>query len=426
MCTLWSRCSALLFPLVVAALTAAPLQAQHEPEWGQLLGPQRNGISTETGLRLDWTKHGPKTVWKVPLGSAFSSLAIAGDRLVTMAKRGDRDTIVCLRTDDGKELWAVDAAPTYLDKQRQGAGPRSTPTIAGEFVYCLLPRGDLLCVALKDGKPKWKTNIFEVSGAKERVGETFYWGVSLSPLVEGDLVITQPGGDKNNSVLALNKSDGKKAWSIGSDPAGYGSPIVITVQKRRMIVCPTGKSLLGLDPVKGDLLWRYAFGNRFDATCATPVWANDLLFVSAAYNTGCAAVEIVAEGDKFTAREKWKNKNLQTLMATSIFHDGYIYGCHGDLGVILMKCVDLQTGDVKWEQRQKDGRFGLIAAEGQLLCLSEQGSVFVVEANPKSFVETGRLDKVLTYKAWAMPALAKKRLYVRDESHLLCLDLSKE
>jgi outer membrane protein assembly factor BamB len=426
MLTLFLRRFAFVFPLVLVSLAAVPVPDGNDPEWGQFLGPNRNGISSETGLNLDWTKKEPKTIWKVKLGSAFSSLAIAGDRLVTTAKRGDRDYIVCLATKDANELWAVDAAPTYIDTQHAGAGPRSTPTIAGEYVFCLMPRGDLLCVALKDGKQKWMKNIFEVSGAKEHFGDYYYWGVSYSPLVEGDLVITLPGGDKDNSVLALNKDNGKKVWSVGSDSAGYGSPITITSHKRRMIVCPMGKAVLGLDAVKGDILWRYEFGNQFDATCATPVWTNDLLFVSAAYGTGCAAVEIKADGDKYTASHKWKNKDLQNLMATSIVHDGYVYGCHGDLGAIFMKCVDLKTGEVKWDERQKEGRFGLIGAEGHLLCLSEKGSVFLVEANHERYVEKGRLTKVLAYKAWAMPALAKKRLYLRDESQVVCLDLSKE
>jgi outer membrane protein assembly factor BamB len=431
MLTLVPRRCTFVLSLAFAAMTAAsicsaPVPTGNETEWGQFLGPMRNGISTETSLKLDWNKKAPKTMWKVPLGSALSSLAIAGDRLVTTAKRGDRDFIVCLRIEDGKELWAVDAAPTYIDKQRAGAGPRSTPTIAGDYVYCQMPRGDLLCVALKDGKQKWKKNIFEVSGAKERFGEFYYWGVSYSPLVEGDLVVTLPGGDKDNAVLALNKDDGKKVWSVGGDSAGYGSPITITAHKRRMIVCPMGKAVLGLDAGKGDILWRYLFGNEYDATCSTPVWTNDLLFVSAAYGTGCAAVEIKKDGEVFTAAAKWKNKDLQNLMATSIILDGYAYGCHGDLGAIQMKCVDLKTGEVKWDERQKEGRFGLIAAEGHLICLSEKGSVYLVEANHDRFVEKGRLEKVLEYKAWAMPALAKKRLYVRDESHIVCIDLSKE
>jgi outer membrane protein assembly factor BamB len=212
----------------------------------------------------------------------------------------------------------------------------------------------------------------------------------------------------------------------GSDLMGYGSAIAITANKRRQIVCPTGSSVMGLDPVKGEVLWRYEFGNQFGATAATPVWNGDLLFISAAYATGCVAIEIVPDGDKLKAREKWKNKNLQNLMATSIVHEGHLYGCHGDLGAIFMKCVDLKTGEVKWDERIKDGRFSMLAAEGRIVCVGERGSVWIVEANPAKYVVKGQLEKVLAYKAWAMPALANKRLYLRDETHVICLDLSKE
>jgi outer membrane protein assembly factor BamB len=403
-----------------------PLRAE-EPAgaWPQFLGPNRNAISQETGLTLDWKAKPPKVLWKVPLGPSFSSLAIQGERVVTMAQRDDRDFVVCLNADTGKEQWAYDAAPAYLDRQKQGAGPRSTPTIDGERVYALLPQGELVCVTLREGKKVWSINVFDVTGAKPR-GDQFYWGASASPLIEGDLVIVPPGGDKDTSVVAFNKDTGKKVWGVGADPAGYASPIVVTACKRRMVVFPTGKSILGIDPAKGELLWRYPFGNQFDATCATPVWANDLLFVSAAYGVGCAALEIVADGDKLTVKEKWRNKSLRNLMATSIILDGHIYGCDGDLGAIILRCLDLKTGEMKWEQRQQKGRLSFLAAEGHLFCLGERGELQLIEANPAKYVRKGELADVLEYKAWAMPALARKRLYLRDEKNVVCLDLSKE
>src|SRR5262249_26927202 len=136
------RVLALLLPLVLAAPLAAA-----DP-WPQLLGPNRNGVSTETGLNLDWKAKPPKVLWKVPLGPAYSPLAAPDDRLVTTAQRGDRDFVVCLRLEDGKELWAHDAAPAYIDKQKQGPGARATPTVVGGKVYCLFPRGELVCLTV--------------------------------------------------------------------------------------------------------------------------------------------------------------------------------------------------------------------------------------------------------------------------------------
>ena len=158
---------------------AVPLvRAETEGDWPQFLGPRRDAVSTETGLNLDWKTKPLRTVWKKPIGNGFSSLAVAGDRLVTQTKRDDRDVAVCLSVDDGKELWAYDAAPSYIDKQHQGAGPRSTPTIAGDRVYCLFPRGELVCLTMKKGELVWKANIFEVSGAKDRAGDILYWGLT--------------------------------------------------------------------------------------------------------------------------------------------------------------------------------------------------------------------------------------------------------
>lgn len=394
------------------------------PSWPQFLGPRRDGISRETGLNLDWKTKPPKVQWQQPLGSAFSSIAVVGDRLYTTASRGDRDFIVCLDARTGKEVWAHDAAASYLDKQRHGPGPRGTPTFENGKLYCLLPMGELLCLSAAEGKLLWQTDMFQVTGAVNHAGEFFYWGISQSPLLESDLVIVQPGGSKNNSVAAFHKETGKLAWSTGDDPAGYASPIVITVAGRRQLICLTGQSVLGLDPVSGKRLWRHGFGNKFNATCASPVWADDLLFVSAAYGTGCVALQIKQQGDQWTVREQWKKKDLQNLFATSMVLDGHIYGCHGDLGAIFLRCLELKTGQMKWEERQP-ARCSLLAVEGHLLCLGERGSLRFIEANPKRYVLKGELPDLLTFRSWAAPALADKKLYLRDQKQVICLDLSK-
>ncbi len=409
--------------LVLASCIAAGIA--RAADWPQFLGPDRNGVSAETGLNWDWKDHAPRVQWKVPLGNAFSSVAVVGDRIFTMAKRGDRDFVVCLDAADGKERWAYDAAPTYVDKQRQGAGPRSTPVHHDGKLYCLLPMGQLLCLTA-EGQRVWEVNVFQDTGAPNPAGEFYYWGVSYSPLVEGGLVIVQPGGSKGNSVAAYHRDTGKRVWMAGDDPQGYASPIAITVGGRRLVVCPTGRSVLGIDPAKGAVLWRYGFGNKFNATCATPVWKEDTLFVSAAYGGGCAALEIVPGDDAWKVRERWTSrKSLQCLFATPMVLGGHIYGMHGDLAAFQLKCLDLKTGDVKWAERVSE-RYGLVAAEGHVLAWGERGSLMLLKATPTAYTVEAELPKLLAYKAWAMPALADGRLYLRDERHLLCLDLRQK
>lgn len=410
----------LVCPFLAGTFLLAVTAARGD-DWPQYLGPDRDAVSRETGLNWDWKARPPKVRWKVPLGSGYSSLVIVGDRVYTTAQRGKRDFVVCLNAADGRELWNYDAAPTYVDRQKQGAGPRSTPAFHDGKLYCLFGMGELLCLTA-EGKRVWEQNVFTATGARNPAGDVYYWGVSYSPLVEGDLVIVQPGGDRNNSVAAFHKDTGELVWKAGEDPAGYASPVVVTAGGRRHLVCPTGRSVLGLD-VKGKVLWRYAFGNQFNATCANPVWRDGFLLVSAAYGAGSAALELNAGPDGWAVREKWKSKrNLQALFATPVVLDGHVYGCSGDLRAFLLRCLDLKTGEVKWEERLPE-RCSLLAAEGHLLVWGERGGLSLLKATPDAYTPLGELPKLLAYKSWALPALAGGRLYLRDERHVLCLDL---
>jgi outer membrane protein assembly factor BamB len=370
--------------LALNGVLPALARAEGEPaaddaaSWAQFLGPRRDGVSRETGLNVDWQAKKPAVVWKVQLGSGYGSSAIVGDRLYTMAQRGKRDLVVCLDTANGKELWTFDAAPSYTDTQRQGSGPRSTPTYHKGRLYCLLPMGELFCLSARDGSKVWTTNIFEATGAKNRAGDFYYWGMSGSPLVEGDLVVVQPGGNKNNSLAAFNQNNGKLAWSSGDDPPGYSSPIAISAAGRRMIVSFTGQAAMAVDPSNGTVLWRYPLGNKFDCNCATPLWTGELLFVSAAYRTGCAALQISADGNKLSVKEKWNNQNLQNQFTTGVILKDHIYGCHGDLGAVFFRCLELASGKVKWEDR-RPGKCSLIAFDDHIICVHERGTIRLLE-----------------------------------------------
>jgi outer membrane protein assembly factor BamB len=288
--------------------------------------------------------------------------------------------------------------------------------------------GELVCLTTT-GDRVWKADIFQDTKAQRPSGEALFWGVSASPLVEGNLVIVQPGGTQDNSVAAFHKDTGKLVWTAGSDAIGYGSSIAISVAGTRQVVVPTGESMLGIEPASGQVLWRYAFGNQYKATCASPVWANNLLFISASH-VGSAVVKIDARNENggqpaWAVDERWKNsKTMRNVMATSIVLDGHIYGCSGDLSAFALRCLDVATGEIKWEHRLSD-RCCLLGLAGHLLCVSERGDLLLVEAQPREFTVKGELPALLTYKTWAAPAFADGRLYLRDDTHLLCLDLRK-
>ncbi|MCI0378482.1 MAG: PQQ-binding-like beta-propeller repeat protein [Gemmataceae bacterium] len=403
------------------ALVLLSLSTLRADDWPDFLGPKRNGISSEKNLNWNWLANPPKELWRKPLGSGYGSLTIVGERVYALVKRGERDGAVCLSAANGDEIWAADAAPTYLDFQRQGAGPRATPVHHAGKLYCQFGGGELVCLT-ENGKPVWQKNIFKEAGAIAPSGK-YYWGVSFTPLVFGDAIIVQPGGDKNNAVAAFHKNTGKRLWMLGNDTLGYASPMIFEIERQMQLIVPTGSSILGIDPVKPRILWRYPFGNEFNATCSNPVWANNLLFVSAAYGGGAAALDIEPDGKEWKVNAKWTNiKALQSLYATSIEKDGKIYGISGDLGAIFLRCLDLETGKTHWEERLQS-RSTLLAADGHLLVLDQDGNLSAVEWTPAAYRQKAELPKLLARKSWAVPALANGRLYLRDERQVVCLDL---
>jgi outer membrane protein assembly factor BamB len=413
-------CAAVLLVAFSQALTPA---APEPPAWPQLLGPGRNGMSAETGLNFDWKKTPPKVVWQVEGGSGLSSLAVTEGKVVTACERNKVGGVLCLDAATGKEIWFREVGPAYIDKQRQGRGPRATPTVAGGIVYAMMATGEVAALKLADGAEVWKVNVVTLAGVKDRSGEQFYWGQSASPLVEGDLVIVQPGGPRGNSIYALDRKNGKVAWKLGDDAMGYASPIAIDLGKRRVLIVPTGQAVVGIDPVKGEQLFRYPFGNQFDATASTPLWTGELLLLSAAYGAGTAAVELSEDNGKIQAKEKWKSRDLMSLMAPLIVRDGTLVAFHGDLSRFGLRCLDLETGKLLWMQNYP-GRLCFIWAEGHLLAVTEQGTVQSIKLGKTGVSVEGEVPDLFKGRVWAMPALAGKRLYLRDDRTIVCLDLA--
>ena len=393
--------------------------------WPQFLGPLRTGHSPERGLNLNWSAAPPRTKWIAEPGAGYTSISIDDRRVFLGAQRDGTDFIRCYDRQTGREQWSYAIGPGYQDVQRQGPGPRATPTIDGQRVYGLGPSGDLFCLSVQDGRQVWKVNVFDKTGASDPAGENLYWGLSGSPLVVGDLVICQPGGDRGNSVAAFDKHSGAMVWKAANDYRSYASPLAVTLSGQRQILCYAGDALIGLQPTNGRILWRYGHQNQYKCNCANPVVLGDRVLVSTAYGGGSTLLKVDLTNERWSVTERWTSKRMQALFATPIVIDDLIFGCHGDLAVCTLRCLDLTTGELLWASRGP-GRCSLIAAEGHLICLSEDGTLRVVEARRDRYVEKGKLEGLLRAKSWAGPALAGGHLFARDQQRLVCLDLRSQ
>src|SRR5829696_3251812 len=219
----------LLLAIVVLFTLAYQAMAQSGANWPQWRGPNRDGISKETGLLKQWPADGPAVVWKATgAGRGYSSFSMSNGKLYTMGLRGDREFIVAFDLATGKEAWATAHGSAF--RNDRGDGPRGTPTIDGDRIYALGGNGDLSALDARSGKIVWSKNIL-----KEFGGSNIIWGISESPLVLGNKVLVNAGGP-GASIVALNKADGALIWKSQSDKAGYSSGIPVEINGATQVV----------------------------------------------------------------------------------------------------------------------------------------------------------------------------------------------
>ena len=415
----------ILFAVLAAVFpqTAERAAAQGEAsgEWPQLLGPQRNGLSTETGLLDRWPTDGPKEIWRVPGGVGMSGLAISRGRMLTLVQREEKQWLIALDAKSGESVWQTPLAPEY--RNAMGNGPRATPTISGDQVFVFTGEGILSAHNLGDGKQRWSHNV-----VKELSGKEAEYGMACSPLVVGEQVIVTAGAPKG-TLVAFEAKSGKQLWTAGSDPAGYSSPALLKVGGRSQIVVFTGNSALGVDPTTGAVLWRYPFKTNYECNIATPLEINGNIFLSSGENHGSVLLALKPDGDKFTLSEVWDSFGPKSVLRnewqTSMLIDGFLYGLDnvGGAGPIThLTCIDAATGARKW-QEARFGKGNLIAADGKLFITTMTGELVVARATSDRFDELGRATVLGSTRQ--APALSNGRLFLRDDKDIVCLDVRK-
>ena len=398
--------------LAAVALAIALAGIAAAADWPQFRGPRLDGISDETGLIEAWPEGGPPELWRVPIGEGYSGISVVGDRAYTLYVTGGKEILGVFDTASGNELWNYPVGDKWKDMM--GNGPRSTPTVADGVVYVLGAHGTLAAVDTATRRELWRQDLEKTLGARPPT-----WGISTSPLVEGDTLILDAGGRSGHSIVALDRATGEVVWHAESDKAGYATPLPVTLGDSRQVVLFTGTQLVGVDPADGQVQWKRAWKTSYDVNAAIPVFVPpDRLFVASGYGTGGALLELQVDGGVTHVSELWTNRKMQNQFSSSIYYKGHIYGF--DNGTL--RCLDAATGEERWAAREGFGHGSLTLADGHLYVLGDRGKLALVEATPEGFVEKGVVE-VLEGKCWTVPTLAGGRLYVRNEQELVALDV---
>jgi outer membrane protein assembly factor BamB len=403
---------ALVFALGMAAVSDG--QSPSTSDWPQWRGPERAGLSKESGLLKQWPASGPPLVWSASnLGAGYGSIAVSRDRIFVQGLKGRDSTVSSLNRADGKPVWSKIVGPTATDDR--GPGPRGTPTVDGDRVYVLTESGDLACLRSEDGSVVWQRNILKDFGARN-----IPWLISESPLVDGNNLIVTPGG-RNAGMVALDKMTGKTVWTSKelSDEAGYASAIAADVQGVRTVMTLTAQAGVGVRAMDGKLMWRYEPVANDTANVATPIFLDNKVFYTTNYGAGGALLGLTAQNGEVRATPIYTTREMQNHHGGVVLVNGYLYGFNNS----ILTSLEFATGKMMWRHRSV-GKGSLVYADGHLYILSEDNSVGLAEATPSGYTEKGRFRIAdQGWPSWAHPVVSGGRLYIRNQSTLASYDV---
>ncbi len=377
-------------------------------DWPQWRGPERNGISSETGLLTSWPSGGPKVLWKASgLGVGYSSFAIVNGKMYTQGQRGKQEFVLALDVNNGNKLWETVTSRNF--ENDRGSGPRGTPTFDNGKLYAMTGEGTVICIDAATGKILWQVDSVQKFG-----GSVPQWGYSESPLIDGDRVIIMPGG-RGASVVSLDKKTGEVQWKSGNDHAGYSSAIVADVNGAKQVIVLSGQSASGLQESTGELLWRYGKVANNVANIATPIYQDGAVFLSSAYDTGCALLKLNPKG----MQEVYFNRDMMNHYSSSVLVDGTLYGYSN----AFLSAMDFKTGKLLWKNRSV-GKGSVLYADKHLYALGEDGGVGLIEASPTAYKEASRFEyRKGSLPSWSPLVISDGRMYLRDQDNLTAYDI---
>ena len=407
----------LLTLALVGATTVAAPPGGHWPQWR---GPLRDGVSTETGLLPQWPAGGPPKLYSATgLGNGFSSVAIAGGRILTMGDAGGAQHVIALDEETGKRLWATRiGAP---NRRSDGFdGPRGTPTIDGDLVFALGSDGTLVALDVATGRERWRKHLERDFGGQ--VMSSWQW--SESPLVDGERVVVTPGGSRAGMV-ALNKTTGAEIWRSRfprGDGAGYSSIVISNGGGVKQYVQLTENGVIGVRAGDGQYLWGNSAVANGTANISTPVVKDNLVFASTAYGTGSVLVELRPSTEmRVTAVERYFLNEFQNHHGGFVAIGNYLYGGHGSSNG-FPTCIEIATGKLMWPRARSSagsGSAAVTAAEGRLYFRYQNGVVVLIDASPAAYRELGTLRIPNPHEySWPHPVIAAGRLYLREQDSL--------
>ncbi|MHC4696421.1 MAG: outer membrane protein assembly factor BamB family protein [Planctomycetota bacterium] len=423
-----------------AAIGGCHAADKAKSEWPQWGGPNRNFIVETDGLADKWPDEGPKKLWHREPGDGYAAIVVDDGVLYTMYRKDEDEFAIGLDAATGRTLWEHrNRSPFTATMSQFGPGPHSTPLVAGERLFTVGTNSVIHCFHKKTGAVLWKHDLAKKFGAPVP-----QFGYSCSPIAYKNMVIVlvdrvrsnegeDEGGhegehddraqqSEGQSLVAFDQESGRVVWKSLDFAVDYASPILINFDGQAQLVAILRREIIGVDPNDGGLLWHLPFTPVPVENIASPVWTgDDLLFFSAAYNSGSRAIKLTKKDGNTIPEELWYNRRLRVHHGNAIRVGDYVYGSSGDSSTTLFAAINIRTGKRKWVDRGLK-KSTCVYADGKLIALDENGRLALATVTAQGLTVNSTCE-LTEHQSWTVPTLVGKTLYVRDRRNIMALDL---
>lgn len=421
----WASIPNLLILALAVGSGGSLTEAVCAGDWPQILGPSRNGMVAGVVLPEAFAGGELRVKWEAEIGEGYAGVVSSQGLVVAFHRQANAEVVEAFREETGERVWRQELEARYRGGINPDTGPRAVPVIADGKIVVWGAAGRLSCLALTTGEPLWSLDLFE-----EYRGDENYFGAGSCPLVVDSVVVVNVGGRRGAGVVGVDLKSGEVLWTATDEGTSYAAPAAMEFEGRTIALVPTRLQLVALDPQTGTELFRTPFGKTGPTVnAAVPIVSERGIFLTAAYEIGAKLLK-VAEDDagKLGVEEEWaNNESLSSQYFTPVLHRGFLYGTDGreDFDNTSFRCVDWESGEVKWQQPLAGAHVILIGDD--LVVTTIEGDVLIASATPTGF-EPRLRTKIEGAAGRAMPAFSNGCLYLRSNAvggvgRLKCVEL---
>jgi outer membrane protein assembly factor BamB len=394
--------------VIVSAVTVTPAQ-----DWPQWRGPSRTGATTAFKSPATWPDR-PKQAWKVLAGAGHASPIVVGPRVYLFSRIGEQEAASAFDLASGKQIWRQSYdAPYQMNSAAtsHGKGPKSTPVIDDQRLYTFGISGIVSAWHAADGRLAWRRDF-----AKEFPATSPDFGVAMSPILAGGVLILHVGGSGSGALMGLDTATGQTKWAWKGDGPGYASPVIADIAGTRQIVTQSQRAVIGVSLADGQLLWQLPFTTEYDQNITTPVVVGDLV-VFGGVNKPTTAIRIGRSRSKWQTTEAWRNADLPMYMSSPVQSGGYLFGLTTrNRGQFF--CLDARTGQTAWTTKGREGEnAAFVTTPGLVMAVTTEGELVVFRDTSKQFDLVKRYT-VAESPVWAHPAVTGRGVVIKDAETL--------